>query len=195
MNNPFARARLLSYRKDRRIDAALTAGACGIALGMLLLLNLPLGGAADAQGQNPPTAPGGYAGHHRPHPANGAAPPSPVPAVPPASAPHPGLNPAVQPKKTSAGEEFFIVASVDQTKSQILLKEPSEVTQLMAVDGKTQIADENGKPLKLSDLRAGDTVWVTSSRSGSELSALRIRKGQMSVADLHRYYLDYPEIK
>jgi hypothetical protein len=100
-----------------------------------------------------------------------------------------------QGKKNSAGEQFSIVASVDQPKSQLLLKRPTEVTVLMKVTDKTQYLDENGKPLKLTDFRAGDTVWVISSGSAAEPTAVRIRKGQMTVADLHRYFLDYPEIK
>jgi len=97
-------------------------------------------------------------------------------------------------KKNSGGEEFFIVASVDLVKSELLLKRASEVTVLMRVSDKTQIADSAGKTAKLADLRAGDTVWVVSS-DGDVPTVLHIRKGQMTVADLHRYYLDYPEIK
>jgi len=106
----------------------------------------------------------------------------------------PASRALAQGKKTPGGEEFYIIASVDQTKSQLLLKRPSEVTLLMQVNAKTQYADEAGKPLHLSDLRAGDTVWATST-GGAEPTAVRIRKGHMTVADLHRYYLDYPEIK
>jgi hypothetical protein len=98
------------------------------------------------------------------------------------------------PKTTENGEQFFIVASLDQSKSEILFKRPDEVTLLMNATPKTQYADENGKPLKLSDLRAGDTVWVTTT-GGAEPTAVRVRKGQMTIAELHRYYLDYPEIK
>src|SRR5208282_2826458 len=111
------------------------------------------------------------------------------PALPPAAS-----GPTPVGRKTSAGEQFYIVASLDQSKSQLLLKLPSEVTMLMSVSDKTQIQDENGASLKLSDLRAGDTVWVASS-GGAQPTAVRIRKGQMTLADLHRYYLDYPEIK
>jgi hypothetical protein len=102
---------------------------------------------------------------------------------------------AAQDKKTSAGEAFFIVASVDQSKSQVLLKRPTEVTLLVTVDAKTQFLDDAGKPLKIGDFRAGDTVWVTSKQTGDSVVALNIRKGQMTVADLHRYYLDFSEIK
>jgi hypothetical protein len=98
-------------------------------------------------------------------------------------------------KKTAAGEAFFIVGSVDPSKSQVLLKYPTEVTLLVNVDAKTQFFDDSGKPLKITDFRAGDTVWVTTAESAGVVNAVRIRKGQMTVADLHRYYLDYPEIK
>ncbi len=104
-------------------------------------------------------------------------------------------SPTKEVVKTSAGEEFFIIASVDQSKSQVLVKRPTEVTELVVITPKTQLQDERGKPLRLSDFRAGDTVWAITSGTGPEIDAVRIRKGEMTVADLHRYYLDYPEIK
>jgi hypothetical protein len=100
-----------------------------------------------------------------------------------------------QDKKTATGEDFFIVASVDQAKSQLLLKHPTEVTTLLNVNGKTRLLDEEGKTIRLSDLRTGDTLWVVSSGAGQSATAVNIRKGSMTVAELHRYYLDYPEIK
>lgn len=98
-------------------------------------------------------------------------------------------------KKTPTGEQFFIIASVDLQKSQLLLKYPTEVTLLAHVDDKTKYLDSAGKPAKLSSLRAGDTVWVTLSKGSSGATATQVRKGDMTVAELHRYYLDYPEIK
>ena len=150
---------------------------------VILLAGLSLAAVAYAQGQRPgpPSTPGAATYAH----AHGTS-----PAVPPAAS---GVAPLG--RKTSAGETFYIVASLDQSKSQLLLKLPSEVTMLMGVTATTQIQDENGAPLKLSDLRAGDTVWVTSSGSAAAPTAVHIRKGQMTSADLHRYYLDYPEIK
>jgi len=103
-------------------------------------------------------------------------------------------NARAQEKKNAAGEQFFIVSSIDQTKSQVLLKRPTEVTLLMKIDDKTQFVDEQGKSMKLSDLRAGDTVWVivnASTKTDSPVAA-RIRRGPMTVPDLHRLYLDYP---
>jgi hypothetical protein len=98
-------------------------------------------------------------------------------------------------KKTTSGEQFFIVASVDLQKSQLLLKHPTEVTLLAHVDDKTKYLDAAGKPVQLSNLRAGDTVWVTLSNGASGATATRVRKGEMTVAELHHYYLNYPEIK
>jgi hypothetical protein len=98
-------------------------------------------------------------------------------------------------KKTPAGEQFFIVASLDLQQKQLLLKYPTEVTLLVKVNDQTTFVDDSGKSMKLSDLRAGDTVWLTSSGSSTDTTALKVRKGEMTVADLHRYYLDYSEIK
>jgi hypothetical protein len=150
-------------------------------LAAILLASLLVTAVAYARGQRPGSPPTPSAARYS-H-AHGTS-----PADPPAAS-----GPSPQGKKTSAGEKFYIVASLDQSKSQLLLKLPSEVTMLMGVTPTTPIQDENGAPLKLSDLRTGDTVWVTS--SGSDAAAAHIRKGRMTIADLHRYYLDYPAIK
>src|SRR2546425_6541983 len=50
-------------------------------------------------------------------------------------------------------EEFFIVSSIDTKKQQVLLKRPTEVTELILVTEKTAFLDEQGKPLRLSDFR------------------------------------------
>jgi hypothetical protein len=98
-------------------------------------------------------------------------------------------------KKTAAGEQFFIVASIDLQKSQLLLKYPTEVTLLAKTTDQTKFVDDSGNSIKLSDLRTGDTVWLTSAGAADSTMALKVRKGEMSVADLHRYYLDYSEIR
>jgi hypothetical protein len=111
----------------------------------------------------------------------------------------PGITFAVrvcaQSKNTAGAEEFFIIASIDQAKSELLLKRPTEVTVLEKVSDKTQYLDDKAKPMQLSQFRAGDTVWVVSSKDQDGPRAIRIRKGQMTLAELHREYLDYPEIK
>jgi len=93
-----------------------------------------------------------------------------------------------------SGEQFYIIASVDPAKQEVLLKLPTEVTLLMKVGDSTQYIDETGQPLKLSDLHAGDTAWVASSAGGGEPTATHIRKGEMTVAELHAHYLDYAPI-
>ena len=100
-----------------------------------------------------------------------------------------------QGRKTAAGEEFFMVASLDQSKSQLLLKLPTEVTLLAKVTPKTQFFDDKGKPIKLSDLRAGDTVWAVTTGAADNTTVTRLRKGPMTVAELHKNNLDYPEVK
>jgi hypothetical protein len=105
----------------------------------------------------------------------------------------PVLN--AQTTKTSSGEEFFIIASVDLAKSQLLLKRPTEVTTLLNISSQTKLLDAAGKPTQASDLRTGDTVWVIASGKGQDMTAGRVRKGPMTVAELHQRYLDYPEIK
>jgi hypothetical protein len=100
--------------------------------------------------------------------------------------------PADQKKSAASNDEFFIVSSVDLLKHQLVLKRPTEVTVLMHVDDKTAYLDANGKPLRLTDLRAGDTVYVNATvGSDGEFLARRIRKGPMTVQELHKRYLNY----
>ncbi len=173
-----------------------------VAIAVLLLPTLPAAAATDATAQEAGAAHRQTGAPHSWPGKPGGPPPQGAPAqgTPPAGlaaaksrAP---MNFVAPGKKTESGEQFFIVASVDLQKSQLLLKYPTEVTLLLIVNAATKFVDENGKPLKLSDFRAGDTVWMVSSTSGQgEATAIHVRKGQMTVADLHRYYLDYPEIK
>ncbi|HXA76306.1 MAG TPA: hypothetical protein VNV41_04165 [Candidatus Acidoferrales bacterium] len=164
---------------NRRLGSAVIAA--------VLLGGSPFAPAVHAQQGTVPMHRGRPGGS--PIPATGL---SPIPRLAPAPA---RISGAAQDKKTAAGESFFIVASVDQSKAQFLLKRPTEVTLLVKVDANTKYLDDSGQPLKSTDFRAGDTVWLTSSGGGDEPTAVRIRKGEMTVADLHRYYLDYPEIK
>lgn len=101
-----------------------------------------------------------------------------------------------QEKKNSEGESFFMISSVNQSQSQVLLKAPTELTELVGVTPQTKYLDESNKPIKLSDLRAGDTVWVvTQTTKGGGIMAVKIRKGPMTVEELHKLYLDYPVLK
>lgn len=100
-----------------------------------------------------------------------------------------GEEPAANAK--SGSEEFFIVASVDIGKKQLLLKEPTEITEVLQVNDKTRYTDENGKAIQFADLRAGDTVFIRSSATPAGKVAISIRKGPMTLEELRRRYLKY----
>ncbi|HUC42246.1 MAG TPA: hypothetical protein VL913_00745 [Candidatus Micrarchaeaceae archaeon] len=100
-----------------------------------------------------------------------------------------------QDKRNSAGEEFFIVSSVDLKNSALLLKRPTEVTVQMKIQATTKLVDAQGKAMKLSDFRAGDTIWAVAKTDASgALLATSVRIGPMTVPELHALYLDYPVI-
>jgi hypothetical protein len=91
------------------------------------------------------------------------------------------------------GDEFFIISSIDVAHGKIVLKRPTDVTVPMRVDGRTVYRDEQGKPLRLADLRAGDTAWITSARDAAgELTARAVRLGPMTVEELQRRYPSAP---
>jgi hypothetical protein len=94
--------------------------------------------------------------------------------------------------RAAEGESFFIISSVDTKKKQIVLKRPTEVTELIQVTDKTVYLDDNGKTLQFQDLRAGDTVYVSSIRNAEGTRvATRIRIGPMTIEELHRRYLKF----
>jgi len=172
--------------KTRRNKAAALRRAGWWLAVLTLFAAVRISSATGAHAQQAPPGPGQW--QHHPQGQMGAHPPMAAAAAPPPSA----VPSKAQP--TASGEQFFLIASVDQAKSEILLKRADEVTELVNVTPTTKYSDESSQPLKLSDLRAGDTVWVKIS-SGAHPVAVSVRKGQMTIADLHRYYLDYPEIR
>jgi hypothetical protein len=100
------------------------------------------------------------------------------------------LLPAALPAAPAPAEEFFIVSSVDASKQTMVLKRPTEVTLIMQVTEKTRCRNEQGKPVRFTDLRAGDTVFIASARNGSgQLVAASIRQGIMTLPELRRRYL------
>ena len=86
-------------------------------------------------------------------------------------------------------DEFFIISSVDTAKSTMVLKRPTEVTLVMGFTAKTRCFNEQGKPIRATDLRAGDTVFIASERDGAGLVATSIRRGAMTLPELRRRYL------
>lgn len=131
------------------------------------------------------------------HPAG--PPPRTRPSMPmgrtPTTPPVPVASPSKQDVKTESGEQFFIIASIDRQNSQLLLKRPTEVTVLVKLDPKAKYFNDSGKPVALASFRAGDTVWAKLSGNGPEPTLVQMREGEMTLSDLHRYYLDYPIIK
>lgn len=88
---------------------------------------------------------------------------------------------------TTGSDEFFVVSSVE--KNNLVLLRPTEITAVVAVTDKTQIVDENNKPIKLTDLRTGDTIFVTyATASNGTMTATHVRKGMMTVAELRKRY-------
>lgn len=89
-------------------------------------------------------------------------------------------------------DEFFIISSVDVTRTRLVLKRPTEVTVVMEVPAAAAITDESGTALHLSNLRAGDTIYaVDSVNAKGGLVAISIRRGAMTVAELHRRFMRF----
>ncbi|HVC00258.1 MAG TPA: hypothetical protein VNJ12_13135 [Candidatus Dormibacteraeota bacterium] len=86
-------------------------------------------------------------------------------------------------------DEFFLISSLNMQKHELVLKLPTEVTMQMSITDKTPIVDEHGKPLRMADLRSGDTVYITYRQNGAGAEALSIRLGPMTIEELHRRYL------
>ena len=62
----------------------------------------------------------------------------------------------------------------------------------MDVADKTQYADENGKALKLSDFRTGDTMYIVSHKQqDGSLIADKVTEGMMTIAEMRRRYVPY----
>jgi hypothetical protein len=60
----------------------------------------------------------------------------------------------------------------------------------MQVTAQTAYRDEQGKPLRLADLRTGDTGYITFRQTpAGEPTALLVRLGPMTVQELQRRYL------
>jgi hypothetical protein len=93
-----------------------------------------------------------------------------------------------QAQATSGTDQFFVVSSIE--KSALVLLRPTEITAVINVTDKTQIVDETNKPIKVGDLRTGDTIFVTyASGAGGTLTASHVRKGMMTVAELRKRYV------
>lgn len=149
-------------------------------LAQLAMLGLAAAGAAAA---SKPLA----ASAAPPMPNAGAAPAPAVTAAPST----PGVPAALPSRRVPPpADEFFIVSSIDAGRGRIVLKRPTEVTLVMHVTGRTVYRDERGRPLRLTDLRAGDTAYISYARDAAgEATASLVRLGPMTVQELERRYL------
>lgn len=91
------------------------------------------------------------------------------------------------------GEQFYIISSVDMQKHQIVLMRPTQLTVVATTNDQTTYLGEQGQKRALKDLRAGQTVWAATRKDKSgQVSVVTIREGAMTVAELHKLFLDYP---
>ncbi len=87
------------------------------------------------------------------------------------------------------GDEFFVVVSLDRTQKGLILLSPQEIATVYQLTDKTQYFDENGKPIKVSDLHAGDTLFGSYMRKPDGTLVLeQVHKGDMTVSELRRRY-------
>ena len=95
-----------------------------------------------------------------------------------------------QDQAKSGKDEFFVISSIDKAHNAMILLRPTQITATVYVTPKTQFADENGKPLKVSDFRTGDTIFVTYSQQADKtLGAEHVRKGMMTMLEMRKRYL------
>ncbi len=95
-------------------------------------------------------------------------------------------------QKPTSSEDFFVISSIDRAKHVLVLLQPTEVTEAMAFTDKTQFFDDNGKALKITDFRAGQTVFIINHRQADgSFVADRVRKGYMTVAEMRRRYVPF----
>lgn len=92
---------------------------------------------------------------------------------------------------TKMSDDFYLISSVDRPHNMLVLMHPWQVTQTVSVTDKTQYLDDQGKPIKLTDLRAGDTIFATTHTDKGTVTVDKIRKGVMTVSELRKRYLPY----
>ena len=94
--------------------------------------------------------------------------------------------------QSKAGDQFFVISSIDRTKHLLVLLQATEITEIMSTTDKTQYFAANNKPEKLTDLRSGDCVYVVfhKEKDGS-LVVDKVTQGVMTVAELRKRYVPY----
>lgn len=85
-------------------------------------------------------------------------------------------------------DEFFIVSEVNLKRHRLVLEMPTQITMVMHVNKSTVFENKKGRRLPLTDIRAGDTVYITYLREDHSSTALTIRRGPMTIVILHARY-------
>jgi hypothetical protein len=86
--------------------------------------------------------------------------------------------------------EFFIISEVRLKRHQLVLEMPTQITKVMFLNDKTAFETKKGQRLPFTDMRAGQTVYVTYVQEGGNAVALTIRQGPMTVSILHERYFN-----
>ncbi|HKV28298.1 MAG TPA: hypothetical protein VJN90_08530 [Candidatus Acidoferrales bacterium] len=95
--------------------------------------------------------------------------------------------------KNAQGEEFFIISSVDLQKRQVVLMRPTQLTVVATIGPQTNYVGEKGRALNVKAMKAGDTVWaITKPAPDGSVTAVRLRQGAMTPAELHKLYMQLP---
>ncbi len=83
--------------------------------------------------------------------------------------------------------DFFTVASIDESKQELVLRGPMELTQVAKVTNHTPYLDLNGNQLRFKDLQIGDPVYVIMSRDVDGVPRiLSLHRGPMTAEEFHR---------
>ncbi|HEV2288607.1 MAG TPA: hypothetical protein VGR81_06600 [Candidatus Acidoferrales bacterium] len=100
---------------------------------------------------------------------------------------------APQNPKNARGEQFFIISSVNLPKHEIVLMAPTQLTLVAGTTSLSEYVGGKGQKLAEKDLKAGDTVWaIIKAGKNGQFTAVRIREGSMTPADLQKLYLSHP---
>lgn len=98
---------------------------------------------------------------------------------------------STQAAQASGSDEFFIISSVDIKQNQIVLKRPTEVTQVVTVNKETVFLNLAGKTMPFATLRAGDTGYAMLKRVKGEYILAKFRLAPMTLEEVHKRYLSF----
>jgi hypothetical protein len=86
--------------------------------------------------------------------------------------------------------QFFIVSEVNLGQRQVVFEAPTQITATMTVTDKTVLTDADGKKMPISDLRAGDTGYLTYVQKGNTVETISFHLGPMTMSKLRTDYLN-----